>query len=103
MLREEGWLAAAVGDRSGAVRDYRHYRHYLALRTLAEPTGAAETARVCAELVRFQRKLRGVALIPPLHFHPACDGKQVDQRGLHAFHSLTTWRSTGGPRVKGAE
>ena len=48
-LREEGRLAALVGDTVGAVRAYRHY---LALRSDPEPGLRPEVARVRAELQR---------------------------------------------------
>jgi hypothetical protein len=99
MLREEGWLAAAVGDRSGAARAYRHHRHYLALRTLAEPTGAAEAAQVRAELVRLQRKLRGLALIPRCTSSPP----GIVSKSISAGSTRLIPLLLGGPRVKGAE
>ncbi|MDQ3518473.1 MAG: hypothetical protein M3466_08710, partial [Gemmatimonadota bacterium] len=45
-LREEGRLAAATGDREGAIRAYSHY---LALRENAEPSLAHQVAQVRAE------------------------------------------------------
>jgi DNA-binding SARP family transcriptional activator len=47
MLREEGHLAAGVGDFAGAIRAYQHY---LALRDDPEPTLRAEVEQVRAEL-----------------------------------------------------
>jgi hypothetical protein len=49
MLREEGRLAALVGDREGAIRAYRHY---LALRSDPEPALRPEVERVRGELAR---------------------------------------------------
>jgi serine/threonine-protein kinase len=49
MLREEGRLAALVGDREGAIRAYRHY---LALRSDPEPGLVPQVERVRAELAR---------------------------------------------------
>lgn len=46
-LREEGRLAARLGERDASVRAYRHY---LALREDAEPRFATEVARIRAEL-----------------------------------------------------
>ena len=51
-LREEGRLAALLGDRTGAIRAYRHY---LALRADPELPLRAETERVRAELTRLER------------------------------------------------
>ncbi len=48
-LREEGRLAAAVGNRAGAIRAYRHY---LALRSDPEPARWPDVERVRAELAR---------------------------------------------------
>ncbi len=48
-LREEGRLAALVGDRDAAVRAYTHY---LALRDDPEPSVAPEVARVRDELAQ---------------------------------------------------
>jgi tetratricopeptide (TPR) repeat protein len=48
-LREEGRLAALTGDRPGAIRAYRHY---LALRSDAEPAVRPAVAAVRAELTR---------------------------------------------------
>ncbi|MBA3560881.1 MAG: hypothetical protein H0W30_20085 [Gemmatimonadaceae bacterium] len=45
-MREEGRLAAATGDREGAIRAYSHY---LALRENAEPSLAHQVAQVRAE------------------------------------------------------
>jgi serine/threonine-protein kinase len=50
-LREEGRLAALVGDTAGAVRAYRHY---LALRSDPEPVLRPTVERVRAELVRLE-------------------------------------------------
>jgi hypothetical protein len=50
-LREEGRLAALAGDRSGAIKAYRHY---LALRSDPEPSVWPEVERVRAELVRLE-------------------------------------------------
>lgn len=50
-LREEGRLAAQVGDRSGAIRAYRHY---LALRSNPEPALRPEVERVRAALRRLE-------------------------------------------------
>jgi serine/threonine-protein kinase len=47
ILREEGRLAARVGDREGAIRAYRHY---LAMRTQPDPALQAEVRRVREEL-----------------------------------------------------
>jgi len=51
-LREEGRLAAIVGDTAGAVKAYRHY---LALRSDAEPAVKPEVARIHAELQKLDR------------------------------------------------
>jgi hypothetical protein len=48
-LREEGRLAALTGDRSGAVKAYRHY---LALRSDPEPALRQEVEAVRAELTK---------------------------------------------------
>jgi hypothetical protein len=48
-LREEGRLAALTGDRSGAVRAYRHY---LALRSDPEPAVRPAVEAVRAELAK---------------------------------------------------
>jgi eukaryotic-like serine/threonine-protein kinase len=56
-LREEGRLAASVGDREGAIRAYRHY---LALRTNPEPALQPEVAEVRVALER----LRMIAAAP---------------------------------------
>ena len=50
-LREEGRLAAQVGDRAGAIRAYRHY---LALRSAPEPALRPEVERVRAALRRLE-------------------------------------------------
>ena len=47
ILREEGRLAALVGDREGAIKAYSHY---LALRYNPEPSVKPEVDRVRAEL-----------------------------------------------------
>ena len=52
-LREEGRLAALTGDRAGAVRAYRHY---LALRSNAEPSLRPKIDSVRAELARLDAK-----------------------------------------------
>jgi hypothetical protein len=54
-LREEGRLASLVGDTLGAVRAYRHY---LALRSDAEPQLRPDVERVRAELARLERRAR---------------------------------------------
>ena len=51
MLREEGRLAALVGDRAGAIRAYRHF---LALRPDPDPRLRADRDRVRAELARLE-------------------------------------------------
>lgn len=48
-LREEGRLAALLGEREAAIRAYRHY---LTLRSDPEPVLAADVERVRAELAR---------------------------------------------------
>jgi hypothetical protein len=48
-LREEGRLAALLGDRSGAIRAYRRY---LALRSRPEPSVAEQVEHVRGELAR---------------------------------------------------
>jgi len=50
-LREEGRLAALVGDTAAAVRAYRHY---LALRNDPEPVLRPEVERIRAELERLE-------------------------------------------------
>jgi serine/threonine-protein kinase len=52
-LREEGRLAALAGDRPGAIRAYRHY---LALRSEAEPALQPEVRAVRAELEAIERE-----------------------------------------------
>jgi hypothetical protein len=52
-LREEGRLAALAGDRTGAIRAYRHY---LALRSEAEPALQPEVRRVREELEAVERE-----------------------------------------------
>jgi hypothetical protein len=52
-LREEGRLAALTGDRLGAIRAYRHY---LALRSEAEPAVQPEVRAVRAELEAIERE-----------------------------------------------
>jgi len=54
-LRDEGRLAAALGDVRGAVRAYEHY---LALRANPEPALVAATDSVRAELARLRAALR---------------------------------------------
>ncbi len=49
ILREEGRLAALVGDRAGAIKAYSHY---LALRYNPEPTVKPEVDRVRSELAQ---------------------------------------------------
>jgi hypothetical protein len=51
-LREEGRLAALIGDRQSALRAHRIY---LALRTAPEPAVASEVARVRSALDSLQR------------------------------------------------
>jgi hypothetical protein len=48
-LREEGRLAALLGDREGAIKAYSHY---LALRYNPEPAVKPEVDRVRAELAQ---------------------------------------------------
>ena len=50
-LREEGRLAALVGDTAGAIRAYRNY---LALRSAPEPALQSEVERVRAALRRLE-------------------------------------------------
>jgi hypothetical protein len=52
-LREEGRLATLAGDRPGAIRAYRHY---LALRSEAEPALQPEVLRVRQELEALRRE-----------------------------------------------
>jgi tetratricopeptide (TPR) repeat protein len=52
-LREEGRLAAGLGDAPGAIRAYRHY---LALRSDPEPELKPEADSVRAELARLERR-----------------------------------------------
>ena len=52
-LREEGRLAALTGDRAGSIRAYRHY---LALRSEAEPALQPEVRQVRAELEALERE-----------------------------------------------
>jgi tetratricopeptide (TPR) repeat protein len=54
-LREEGRLAAQVGDREGAIAAYRHY---LALRSEPEPRLHAGVAQVAQELARLEQTRR---------------------------------------------
>jgi TolB-like protein len=54
-LREEGRLAALVGDVDGAIRAYRHY---IALRPDPEPRLRAEKQHVARELARLEREHR---------------------------------------------
>jgi DNA-binding SARP family transcriptional activator/TolB-like protein len=51
-LREEGRLAARLGDRAGAIRAYEHY---LALRSNPEPVLRAERDSIRAEVNRLKR------------------------------------------------
>jgi tetratricopeptide (TPR) repeat protein len=51
-LREEGRLAARTGDRTGAIRAYRHY---LALRSNPDPELRPEVARIRAALTRLEQ------------------------------------------------
>jgi hypothetical protein len=51
-LREEGRLAARLGDRAGAIRAWQHY---LALRSDPEPTLRAERDSIRAEVNRLKR------------------------------------------------
>ena len=55
-LREEGRLAAATGDREGAIRAYRHY---LALRADPEPPLRGEAERIREALERLERESAG--------------------------------------------
>ncbi|MGQ0562476.1 MAG: hypothetical protein ACT443_11445 [Gemmatimonadota bacterium] len=50
-LREEGRLAALLGERAAAVRAYKHY---LALRSKVEPSLSGEVNRVRRELARLE-------------------------------------------------
>ena len=52
-LREEGRLASLTGDRAGAIRAYRHY---LTLRSEAEPALQPEVRAVRAELQANERE-----------------------------------------------
>jgi tetratricopeptide (TPR) repeat protein len=52
LLREEGRLAASLGDRAGAIRAYEHY---LALRTDPEPIFRPERDRIRGEVNRLKR------------------------------------------------
>jgi hypothetical protein len=54
-LRDEGCLAAALGDVRGAVRAYEHY---LALRSNPEPALVGATDSVRAELARLRAMVR---------------------------------------------
>jgi tetratricopeptide (TPR) repeat protein len=56
-LREEGRLAALVGDREGAIRAYRHY---LRLRSEPEPALAGEVERVRRELAQLSGESGGL-------------------------------------------
>jgi hypothetical protein len=51
-IREEGRLAVAIGDSTGAVAAYRHY---LALRRSPEGAARADAEVVRAELARLTR------------------------------------------------
>ena len=51
-LREEGRLAARLGDRTGAIRAYEHY---LALRSNPEPARLAQRDSIRAEVNRLKR------------------------------------------------
>jgi hypothetical protein len=51
-LRQEGRLAASIGDRAGAIRAYRHY---LALRSDAEPRLKPDVERVRRELDQLEK------------------------------------------------
>ena len=52
LLRDEGRLAAQLGDRAGAIRAYEHY---LALRSDPEPVLRPERDRIRAELARLKQ------------------------------------------------
>ena len=52
LLREEGRLAASLGDRAGAIRAYEHY---LALRTDPEPIFRPERDRIRGEVNQLKR------------------------------------------------
>jgi DNA-binding SARP family transcriptional activator len=54
-LREEGRLAAQVGDHQGAISAWRHY---LALRSVPEPRLQAPAAQVARELARLEQAYR---------------------------------------------
>ena len=54
-LREEGHLAALMGDTAGAIRAYQHY---LALRPDPEPEVKPEIQEVRAELARLLEEPR---------------------------------------------
>jgi tetratricopeptide (TPR) repeat protein len=56
MLREEGRLAEAAGDREGAIRAYEHY---LALRFSPEPSLQADADRARSALERLRRESAG--------------------------------------------
>ena len=51
-LRDEGRLAAKIGERDAAIRAYRHY---LALRSAPEPELQGEVDSVRAELAKLER------------------------------------------------
>ena len=51
-LREEGRLAARLGDRTGAIRAYEHY---LALRSNPEPVLLPQRDSIRAEVNRLKR------------------------------------------------
>jgi len=51
-LREEGRLAARLGDRAGAIRAYEHY---LALRSDPEPVFLPQRDSIRAEVNRLKR------------------------------------------------
>ena len=57
-LRDEGRLAAQLGDRAGAIRAYRHY---VALRRDADPALREEVARVRQQLATLEAQAPGDA------------------------------------------
>ena len=98
-IREEGRLAALAGDREGAIRAYRHY---LALRSEAEPALQPEVRRVREELEAVERESadrRGGRHARPAGWRalPTSRGPLETSRSGASADSAGPSRSTPGP------